>query len=98
RYDELQGHYIRLLATEARLVAELAGQRRITFPKELTWIDSEIARKVVVEEQALLDSRLATREGRTQILDRRIAQIEEQSTGARDVMAAEAEQLTLIDQ
>ncbi|TIQ39959.1 MAG: HlyD family type I secretion periplasmic adaptor subunit [Mesorhizobium sp.] len=98
RYDELQGHYIRLLATEARLVAELAGQRRITFPKELTSIDSEIARKVVVEEQALLDSRMATREGRTQILDRRIAQIEEQSTGARDVMAAEGEQLTLIDQ
>ncbi|RUU06548.1 HlyD family type I secretion periplasmic adaptor subunit [Mesorhizobium sp. USDA-HM6] len=98
RYDELLGHYIRLLATEARLVAELAGQDRIAFPRELTSIDSELARKVVVEEQALLDSRLATREGRTQILDRRIAQIEEQSTGARDVMAAEAEQLKLIDQ
>ncbi|PBC09030.1 HlyD family type I secretion periplasmic adaptor subunit [Mesorhizobium sp. WSM3859] len=98
RYDELRGHYIRLLATEARLVAELAGQDRITFPKELTSIDSEIARKVVVEEQALLDSRLATRQGRTQILNKRIAQIEEQSTGARDVMAAEAEQLGLIDQ
>lgn len=98
RYDELQGHYIRLLATEARLVAELAGQTRIAFPKELTSIDSEIARKVVVEEQALLDSRLATREGRTQILNKRVAQIEEQSTGARDVMAAETEQLGLIDQ
>ncbi|WP_217574945.1 HlyD family type I secretion periplasmic adaptor subunit [Mesorhizobium sp. GbtcB19] len=98
RYDELQGHYLRLLATEARLIAELAGQDRITFPKELTSVDSEIARKVVVEEQALLDSRLATREGRTQILNKRIAQIEEQSTGARDVMAAEAEQLSLIDQ
>ena len=98
RYDELQWHYIRLLATEARLVAELAGQSRIAFPKELTSIDSDIARKVVVEEQALLDSRLATREGRTQILNKRIAQIEEQSTGARDVMAAEAEQLGLIDQ
>ncbi|RWL81279.1 MAG: HlyD family type I secretion periplasmic adaptor subunit [Mesorhizobium sp.] len=98
RYDELQGHYIRLLATEARLVAELAGQDRIIFPKELTSIDSDIARKVAVEEQALLDSRLATREGRTQILNKRIAQIEEQSTGARDVMAAEAEQLGLIDQ
>ncbi|TIU84619.1 MAG: HlyD family type I secretion periplasmic adaptor subunit, partial [Mesorhizobium sp.] len=97
-YDELQTHYIRLLATEARLVAELAGQDRITFPKELTSIDSDIARKVVVEEQALLDSRLATRAGRTQILNKRIAQIEEQSTGARDVIAAEAEQLKLIDQ
>ncbi|TGU89979.1 HlyD family type I secretion periplasmic adaptor subunit [Mesorhizobium sp. M00.F.Ca.ET.151.01.1.1] len=98
RYDELKGRYIRLLATEARLVSELAGQERIAFPKELTSIDSEIARKVVVEEQALLDSRLATREGRTQILNKRIAQIEEQSTGARDVMAAEADQLGLIDQ
>ncbi|CDX17948.1 Type I secretion membrane fusion protein, HlyD family [Mesorhizobium sp. ORS 3324] len=98
RYDELQGHYIRLLATEARLVAELAGQDRITFPKELTSIDSEIARKVVAEEQALLDSRLATREGRTQILNKRIAQIEEQSIGSREVMAAEADQLKLIDQ
>lgn len=98
RYDELQGHYIRLLASEARLIAELAGQTRIAFPKELTSIDSEIVRKVVVEEQALLDSRLATREGRTQILNKRIAQIEEQSIGARDVMAAQAEQLGLIDQ
>ncbi|MBZ9882695.1 HlyD family type I secretion periplasmic adaptor subunit [Mesorhizobium sp. CA10] len=98
RYDELQGHYIRLLATEARLVAELAGQDRITFPKELTSIDSETARKVVAEEQALLDSRLATRAGRTQILNKRIAQIQEQSTGSREVIAAEAEQLRLIDQ
>ncbi|TGP26677.1 MULTISPECIES: HlyD family type I secretion periplasmic adaptor subunit [unclassified Mesorhizobium] len=98
RYDELQGHYIRLLASEARLVAELAGQDRIAFPKELTSIDSELARKVVTEEQALLDSRLATRDGRTQILNKRIAQIEEQSAGSRDVMAAEAEQLKLIDQ
>ncbi|TPJ36040.1 HlyD family type I secretion periplasmic adaptor subunit [Mesorhizobium sp. B2-6-5] len=97
-YDQLQDHYIRLLATEARLVAELAGQDRIAFPKELTSIDSEVARKVVVEEQALLDSRLATREGRTQILGKRIAQIEEQNTGANDVMAAEAEQISLIDQ
>ncbi|TIW29140.1 MAG: HlyD family type I secretion periplasmic adaptor subunit [Mesorhizobium sp.] len=98
RYDELQGRYIRLLATEARLVAELAGQDRISFPRELTSIDSETARKVVVEEQALLDSRLATREGREQILNKRIAQIEEQSTGWRDVIAAQAEQLGLIDQ
>ncbi|MER9952239.1 hypothetical protein [Mesorhizobium sp. M0047] len=73
RYDEVQGHYIRLLATEARLVAELAGEDGIAFPKELTSIDNEVARNVVVEEQALLDSRLATREGRTQILNRRIA-------------------------
>lgn len=98
RYDELQGRYIRLLATEARLVAELAGQDQIIFPRELTSIDSEIARKVVVEEQALLKSRLVNREGRKQILSKRIAQIEEQSTGSREVMAAEAEQLGLIDQ
>jgi HlyD family type I secretion membrane fusion protein len=98
RYDELHTHYIRLLATEARLVAELAGQSRIAFPRELTSIDSDLARKVVVEEQALLDSRLATREGRTQILEKRIAQIKEQSTGSREVIAAQAEQLGLIGQ
>ncbi|RUV41329.1 MAG: HlyD family type I secretion periplasmic adaptor subunit [Mesorhizobium sp.] len=98
RYDELQGRYIRLLATEARLVAELAGQNRVAFPKELTSIDSELGRNVVAEEQALLDSRLATRDGRTQILNKRIAQIEEQSAGSRDVIAAETEQLRLIDQ
>ncbi|RWK06455.1 MAG: HlyD family type I secretion periplasmic adaptor subunit [Mesorhizobium sp.] len=98
RYDELQTHYIRLLATEARLVAELSGQGRIAFPKELTSIDSDLARKVVVEEQALLDSRLATREGRTQILEKRIAQIKEQSTGSREVIAAQDDQLRLIDQ
>lgn len=98
RYDELQTHYIRLLATEARLVAELSGQHQIAFPRELTSTDSDLARKVVVEEQALLDSRLATREGRTHILEKRIAQIKEQSTGSREVIAAQAEQLGLIDQ
>ncbi|MER8373947.1 HlyD family type I secretion periplasmic adaptor subunit [Mesorhizobium sp. M1406] len=98
RYDELQGRYIRLLAAEARLLAELAKQDQIIFPKELTSIDSEIARKVVVEEQALLNSRLATREGREQILNKRIAQIEEQITGSREVIAAQGEQLGLIDQ
>lgn len=98
RYDVLQGHFVRLLAAEARLIAELAGQDQITFPKELTSIDGEMVRKVVVEEQALLDSRLASREGREQILQKRIAQIEEQSAGSRDVIAAQAEQLGLIDQ
>ncbi|RRH99275.1 HlyD family type I secretion periplasmic adaptor subunit [Mesorhizobium tamadayense] len=98
RYDELQTHYIRLLATEARLVAELSGQDHIAFPRELTSNDSDLARKVVVEEQALLDSRLATREGRTHILEKRIAQIKEQSTGSREVIAAQTEQLGLIDQ
>ena len=98
RYDVLQGHFIRLLAAEARLIAELAGQDQITFPKELTSIDGEIVRKVVVEEQALLDSRLASREGREQILQKRIAQIEEQSAGSRDVIAAQTEQLGLIGQ
>ncbi|WFP60892.1 HlyD family type I secretion periplasmic adaptor subunit [Mesorhizobium sp. WSM4904] len=97
-YDELQTRYIRLLATEARLVAELSGQDQIVFPKELISTDSDLARKVVVEEQALLDSRLATREGRTHILEKRIAQINEQSTGSREVIAAQAEQLGLIDQ
>lgn len=97
RYDELRGRYIRLLATEARLVAELAGQNQITFPKELTSTDSETARSVAGEEQALLNSRLATREGREDILHKRIRQIEEQITGSREVIAAEDEQLGLID-
>ncbi|RJT41256.1 HlyD family type I secretion periplasmic adaptor subunit [Mesorhizobium waimense] len=97
RYDELHERYIRLLAVEARLSAELAGDDQITFPKELASTGSEAARKMAAEEQALLRSRLATREGREQILHKRIQQIEEQSSGSREVIAAEEEQLGLID-
>ena len=97
RYDELHERYIRLLAVEARLSAELAGDDQITFPKELTSVGSEATRKIAAEEEALLRSRLATREGREQILHKRIQQIEEQSSGSREVIAAEEEQLGLID-
>lgn len=96
-YDELHERYVRLLAAEARLVAELAGKDEITFPSELTSIDNETAQKVAVGEQGLLRSRLATREGRERILSKRIEQIEEQITGFREVIAAQADQLALID-
>ncbi|TJV66626.1 MAG: HlyD family type I secretion periplasmic adaptor subunit, partial [Mesorhizobium sp.] len=64
RYDELHERYIRLLAVEARLGAELAGEDLIIFPRELTSADNEAAQKVAAEEQGLLRSRLATRAGR----------------------------------
>ncbi|ESX87314.1 HlyD family type I secretion periplasmic adaptor subunit [Mesorhizobium sp. RSR380A] len=97
RYDELHERYIRLLAVEARLGAEVAGEDQIIFPKELTSADNQAGQKVAAEEQELLRSRLATREGREQILNKRIRQIEEQITGSREVIAAEEEQLGLID-
>ncbi|TIO09955.1 HlyD family type I secretion periplasmic adaptor subunit [Mesorhizobium sp.] len=97
RYDELHERYIRLLAIEARLAAELAGKDQIIFPGELASADNEAAQKVAAEEQGLLRSRLATREGREQILQKRIRQIEEQIQGSREVIAAQGEQLRLID-
>ncbi|TKB55559.1 MAG: HlyD family type I secretion periplasmic adaptor subunit, partial [Mesorhizobium sp.] len=54
RYDELYERYIRLLAIEARLGAELAGEDQIIFPRELTSADNEAAQKVAAEEQGLL--------------------------------------------
>jgi len=96
-YDELHERYVRFLATEARLVAELAGENEITFPTELTSVDNEMAQKVAAGEQRLLLSRLATREGRERILSKRIEQIKEQIIGFEEVIATQADQLALID-
>jgi HlyD family type I secretion membrane fusion protein len=97
RYDELHKRYLRLLATEARLVTELAGKDRIVFPLEVTSAESESVGDVVAAEQDVLSSRIATRAGRERILDQRKRQIEEQISGLEQVMAAQDEQLALID-
>jgi len=97
RFDELDERYVHLLAIEARLAAELVGATEITFPQELTAREGKATEELMAGEQQLLQSRLASREGRERILHQRRLQIEEEITGLTEVMAAQNEQLGLID-
>ncbi|QOF74509.1 HlyD family type I secretion periplasmic adaptor subunit (plasmid) [Aminobacter sp. SR38] len=97
RFDELDERYVHLLAIEARLAAELVGATEIIFPEELAAREGKDTEQLKAGEQELLQSRLASREGRERILQQRRRQIEEEITGLNEVMVAQNEQLALID-
>ncbi|MER9328414.1 HlyD family type I secretion periplasmic adaptor subunit [Mesorhizobium sp. M0488] len=95
---ELRERFLYLLASQARLEAEQTGAVEISFPEQLLLKDSNEMRKVVDGQRQLFFSRRAAHQGRLQILDARIRQSQEQNVGLREMIAAEDEQLALIDE
>ncbi|CDX39611.1 conserved membrane hypothetical protein [Mesorhizobium plurifarium] len=92
---ELRERFLYLLASQARLEAEQTGADDISFPKQLL-LDSNEMRKVVDGQRQLFLNRRAAHQGRLQILDARIRQLQEQNIGLREMIAAEDEQIALI--
>lgn len=95
---ELRERFLYLLASEARLHAEQTGVADISFPEQLLLQDSNELQKVIDGQRQLFLSRRAAHQGRVQILDARIRQLHEQNVGLREMIAAEDEQLGLINE
>lgn len=93
-YDVLRKQHLELLAQEARLKAERSGAGSVTYPKELTDLQSEPEVAAVMRgETALFNSRRATLQGQIELTRRRISQTREQITGLRGQNAAQQRQL-----
>lgn len=97
-HAEIRERMLYLLATEARLEAERTDAAEITFPQVLTDASLPGAEKIVEAQRQLLLSRRATHQGREKILRSRVRQLEEQNTGLTQVIAAQDEQIALIDE
>ncbi len=95
---EIRERLHHVLAAAARLEAERIGSEEITFPPLLLKGKSDDLQRVLEGQRQLLHSRQAAHEGRVQILKSRVLQLKEQNAGLRDVIAAEDEQLVLIEE
>lgn len=98
RHKELRERYADLLATEARLLAERDGTENIAFPEELTGMADVDARRATEGQASLLASRRVSWIGREQILEQRVRQLDEEITGLHEMIAAQDEQLALLEQ
>jgi HlyD family type I secretion membrane fusion protein len=95
-FRELRERLIHLLATEARLKAELKGEQEVTFPEELLSMADASAKVAMIGHQDLLLSKKASLDGRAAILAKRIDQLEEEIKGFEQVIEAESVQISLI--
>ncbi len=99
-YRELVERLVHLMAEDARLVAEQAGDETLPALRIDSGLLAEMDRgdveRVFKGQRDLLLSRRATLQGRTQILRQRVRQLDEEITGLREVIAAQEVQLGLI--
>lgn len=98
RLQELRDRYIDLRALEARLVAEIEGRDAVAVPATLLAYPAADYARAIDDQRALFLSRRASQNGREQILDQRVKQVEEQIAGLTEMIAAEEEQIGLLDQ
>jgi epimerase transport system membrane fusion protein len=92
-FDILSQQQDLLKTTEARLVAELEGSDRISFPEDLLARRSDPSVHAVLDgQQKEFDSRKTALSGEEQILDQRIAQLREQIAGNEGQVASLQEQ------
>ncbi|WDZ81681.1 HlyD family type I secretion periplasmic adaptor subunit (plasmid) [Ensifer adhaerens] len=96
--SEVRERLMHVLATEARLEAERTDRAEINFPHFLTDNASADLQRLMEGQQQLLLSRRASHQGRTQILEARVRQLQEQNAGLQEVIAAEVGQIALIDE
>jgi len=98
RLDLLYSRYDKLLATEARLETEQASAAEIVFPESLTSRrhQPQVA-KILDAEKALFEARQRSTEGRIHIFHKRIAQLHKEISGLAAQVAAEDEQLVIIE-
>lgn len=77
-------------ARRARLEAEQAGLKAVTFPEELLAASQTSAdvRHLLGEESNTLTARLTTREGQSKQMDERLAQLQEQIDGMQQQLDA----------
>lgn len=98
-YDVLRSQQDALLAQVARLQAETAGQRSVTFPPELTSRMSDPAVAAIIRDQEFLfSSRLTLYESQSGMLAQRMDQFRAQAGGIQAQLDSVAEQVRLTNE
>lgn len=96
--DVLYGQFLTAKAQEARFIAERDGQKDITFPTELQGAGENGRNSFIrATEQEVFKSRREALSGQLSIYEQRIKQLDEQSKGLAAQVAANTQQITLID-
>jgi len=96
--ERLEGQYLALLASAARLLAERDNKEVLTFPQSLMdRKDDPEVQDILSGQTALFEARRATIEGRISILRRRIAQSQEEVAGLKAQVSAERRRLELLN-
>lgn len=96
-FDLIRGQHLTLEAMMARLISEQSGITEITWPFVAEDLDAQ-TRQVMKAQQNLLEARRQNREGQTQILQQRIAQLAEEIAGLRALIDSETRQLSLVNE
>jgi epimerase transport system membrane fusion protein len=73
--------YALLRATDARIRAELDGSKEVAFPKDITGEHEAYLKDAMANQVADLESQRASMAGARQILEKRIAELDEQIEG-----------------
>lgn len=97
--DLLEGQLMAGQAREARMVAERDGAGEILFPEVLlSRADEPHISELMAGEKDVFAARRATLEGRAGILEKRLAQYDEEVIGLRAQIASKDRQLSLLDE
>lgn len=83
RFDEIGKRYAYLLARSARLEAELQESAIVDMPKTERWIDQAHLEAAFENQRQLLKRRIEAQNGREEILQKRMQQLEEEISGLR---------------
>lgn len=96
--DVLFGQFLTAKAQEARFITERDGGKTISFPAELQG-PGDNGRNAAIRgsEEEVFKSRRDALAGQLSIYEQRIKQLDEQSKGLAAMVAANTEQITLID-
>lgn len=96
--DVLYGQLLTAKAQEARFTAERDRLKSIQFPEELTGPGENGRNQAIREaEEEVFKARKEAYQGQLSILDQRVKQLDEQSKGLAAQVAANTEQIVLID-
>src|SRR5262245_8576466 len=96
-HEALVQQRLSLLARQARLEAETAGESRIQWPPELGSSDLQ-TRAIVVAQQEVFDARRATHATRRDILAQRIEQLRQQIQGTEAQVESTSRQIDFISE
>jgi HlyD family type I secretion membrane fusion protein len=95
-FEVLSDQYYVMRATEARLLAELAGRTALAMPPELATASRDAVADIWKGQLEQFRGRRATLEGQRRVIGEKIKQLEAQIAGGEAQVAAYDEQITSV--
>lgn len=98
RLEEIRERMVHLLASRARLEAELVRATEVTFPLDEIYELSENPELTIATQRQLFSDRQKTQDSRERILSKRIDQLRSEIGGLQEVITAQAEQIDYLQE